>query len=62
MERGDKEASTREKFEAVFPELMKLTDASSRASGVEKPKKKKRVKKRKNHQTAKINPKLKTRD
>ena len=50
MRRGDREASTREKFKAVLPELddyvlernrLNVTDASSLASGVEKPKKEK---------------------
>jgi len=50
MIRGEKEASLREKFKAVLPELddyvlernrSNVTDASSLASGVEKPKKEK---------------------
>ena len=54
MLRGDKSvASTREKFEAVLPGLdcyvlerhrMNLTNASSLASGIEKPKKRKELK------------------
>ena len=61
MKKGDKQAPTREKFWAIIPGLDDysleshrsnfnrfLTDTSSLASEVEKPKEKKRVKKRKN--------------
>ena len=54
---GDKEASTREKIQAAFAGLhghclerqfIYLTDSSSLASGVEKTKKRKELKKRRN--------------
>ena len=61
MKKGGKKASTREKFRAIIPELDDysleshrsnfnrfLTDTSSLASEVEKPKEKKIIKKRKN--------------
>ena len=60
MKRGEEEASSREKFEAVLPGLngyvlerdfLNSTDASSLDSGVEKPRKKKRVMKPTNRRT-----------